>query len=131
MPIPPPDDYLGHLRRAVIALDSGDRSGADSAIRELASDLPVKVPRRQPSPLTVVAVLRRNHFTCRYCGGQVVPTPVLRAVSLVWPDDIPWNRNWRADSTHPIHVTRSASIDHVSPHAHGGRGDMANSRLTR
>jgi 5-methylcytosine-specific restriction endonuclease McrA len=130
VPIPPSDYYLGTLRQALIALHSSDRRGANSAMRGLASRLPAKVPRRPPPSHIVVSVLRRDHFTCRYCGGQVVPTPVLRAVSLVWPGEIPWNRNWRADATHPIHVTRSATIDHVSPHAHGGRNDALDNLAT-
>ncbi len=130
MPIPPSDYYLGTLQQGLIALQSGDRIDANSTICGLASSLPARVPRRSPSPHMVVAVLRRDHFTCRYCGGQLVPTPVLRAVSLVWPDEIPWNKNWRADSTHPIHVTRSASIDHVSPHAHGGLDDTLDNLAT-
>lgn len=72
------------------------------------------------APTRVAAIFRRDGFHCRYCDARVVPVPVLRAASLVWPDQIPFNPNWRADVTHPIYVSRSATVDHVNPHAHGG-----------
>lgn len=49
-----------------------------------------------------------------------MPAPVLRAASLVWPAYVPYHPNWRTDSTHPLFVARTATFDHVSPHAHGG-----------
>jgi 5-methylcytosine-specific restriction endonuclease McrA len=127
MPIPPSDNYLELMRGALISLEAGERTDADRQIRELAAELSQRVSRRPFTKTTVVAVLRRDNFTCRYCGGQVVPTPLLRAVSLTWPNEVPWNRNWRTDSTHPVHAARSGTIDHVEPHAHGGNdGSLTN-----
>jgi 5-methylcytosine-specific restriction endonuclease McrA len=130
MPVPPADDYLSLLESALVALRRGDRVSADYAIKSLAVELPPLLPRKPLSRQIRVEVLKRDHFTCRYCAGRTVPTPVLRAVSTVWPTEVPWNTNWRTDSTHPIHELRSATFDHVAPHARGGQGDPLDNLVT-
>jgi hypothetical protein len=39
---------------------------------------------------------------------------------MIWPEQIPYNPNWRSDVTHPLHASRTATVDHVSAHAAGG-----------
>lgn len=130
MPLPPSDDYLELLGAAVGYLSKGEGSSAEQVVERLASEYPDRLPRVSTPPAKVVAVFRRDGFRCRYCGGEVVPTPVLRAASLVWPDLIRFNLNFRADVTHPAIVTRSASIDHVRPHAHSGSSEELDNLVT-
>jgi hypothetical protein len=116
------DQQLDALAEALAAL-ALDRTSADQLAAKLKTDLPERRTRRPFSKQTTVAVFRRDRFTCRYCGSAVVPTPVLRAASLVWPDVIPYQKNWRTDLTHPLYLLRSATVDHVIPHAHDGSHD--------
>jgi hypothetical protein len=53
---------------------------------------------------------------------------VLRAASLLWAELIPYNPNWRGDIAHPIYIARSATVDHLVPHAHGGLDEIDNFR---
>jgi hypothetical protein len=38
----------------------------------------------------------------------------------LYPSQFPYHPNWKADSTHPAFVSRSATLDHVKPIAGGG-----------
>jgi 5-methylcytosine-specific restriction endonuclease McrA len=119
----PDSEQLGVLTHALECLASGDREEAAAIATSLKVTLPERRKRRPFTPETTVAVWRRDQFSCRYCGQSVIPPPVLRATSLVWPDAIPYHPNWRTDVTHPLYLLRSATVDHVEPHAHGGSHD--------
>lgn len=120
MPLPPPEEDLELLARACCSVAAGDGKDADEFAAELRPDLPARAERPPIPPSVQVPVLRRDHFTCRYCGTRTVPTPVLRAASDLWPEAIPYNPNWRTDSTHPLFVDRAATFDHLRPHSQGG-----------
>jgi len=78
------DKYLGLLVDA-LALLASDPGRADDRAALLTSELPLQRKRRSFSKAVMVTIFRRDRFTCRYCGSSVVPTPVLRAASLLWP----------------------------------------------
>lgn len=122
MPPKSGDKYLDVLADVLKAL-AVDRDEADERASLLATVLPPRLNRRGFSKTVTVEVFRRDRFTCRYCGSSVVPPPILRAASLLWPKQIPYHPNWRSDATHPIYMARSATIDHIEPHARGGTHD--------
>jgi len=68
----------------------------------------------------IAAVYARDRYQCRYCGERVILTAVIRLVSRLYPDLFPYDPNWKADSTHPAFVFRSATLDHIHPIADGG-----------
>lgn len=39
-------------------------------------------------------------FTCRYCGRETIPPPVLRLISARFPDAFAYHRNWKRDVCH-------------------------------
>jgi hypothetical protein len=121
------DRYLDVLKSALESLASDPERAREQA-EPLKVELPPLVPRTAIAISDSVAVFRRDRFTCQYCGSAVVPTCVLRAASLLWPDLIPYNANWRGDVTHPIYIARSATVDHLVPHAHGGLDEIENFR---
>jgi hypothetical protein len=126
MPAPSDDVYLDVLSTAVSALANDDLLGANELARQLAVELS-PAPRRQPiSPTVAAQVMRRDRFTCLYCGTRIVPPSVLRVASLVWPELLPYNVNWKTDATHPIYVSHAGTIDHVRPYSHGGSDAMSN-----
>jgi 5-methylcytosine-specific restriction endonuclease McrA len=120
VPLSPPERDLDVLARACDALSMGDVAAADAAAAELRAELPSRSSRKPITPVVQVQVLRRDRYICRYCGTRTVPSPILRSAALAWPEFVPYNPNWRSDSTHPIFVARAATFDHVNPHAHGG-----------
>ena len=120
MPTRPDDSFLDILLKAVGALATGDRELANAKATELAVDLPVERSRVPVTPTLTASVMRRDFFSCRYCGTRIIPSAVLRAASLVWPKELPYHMHWKASATHPLYLSHAGSIDHIEPHAHGG-----------
>lgn len=44
----------------------------------------------------------------------------MRLVSRLYPQQFPYHPNWKAGSTHPAFVSRSATLDHIEPIGLGG-----------
>jgi hypothetical protein len=130
MPLPPPERDLELLVAACGALTAGDLHRADSLAHALIPELPARVARPPITPAAQVEVMRRDRYTCRYCGARTVPAAILRAVALAWPDCVPYQANWRTDSTHPLFAARTATFDHLRPHAHGGLDVTADNLVT-
>jgi 5-methylcytosine-specific restriction endonuclease McrA len=71
-------------------------------------------------------VFRRDRFTCRYCGKRTIFIPVLRILSSLYPDKVPFHPHWRWNATHPAYWTHGASCDHLVPVSRGGGSVHAN-----
>jgi 5-methylcytosine-specific restriction endonuclease McrA len=126
MPIAPDDVHLDLLSTAVRVLASEGVVVANLAVEQLAVVLSPVLRRQTITPTLTAQVMRRDQFSCLYCGAKIVPPPVLRAASLVWPRVLPYNVNWKTGVTHPIYVSHAGTIDHIKPYAHGGLGDFDN-----
>jgi hypothetical protein len=80
----------------------------------------IEIERRPALSIAArVAIHRRDCWTCRYCQARTVAPPILRFLSEIYPEDLPYHPNWRAGQVHPAYLLVSASVDHVDP---GGRG---------
>ncbi len=117
MPASPPassssDQYIELLSHALRAVAGNRDDEAASIIGRLRADLPRTESDPSVSPMVQVAIWRRDRFTCRYCGGRTIPPPVLRAISLRWPELVPGNRMARADAVPPPYLAQAATIDH-------------------
>ena len=92
--------------------------------------------RRAPPTQTRTAVARstmlstfaRDHFICRYshCRKRTIYIPVLRELSALFPDVIPYDNNWRPLVSHILYWTYSASLEHRISFPHGGTSDLEN-----
>jgi 5-methylcytosine-specific restriction endonuclease McrA len=71
-------------------------------------------------------ILRRDSFTCRYCGIMTIFLPVLHALSLKFPRPFPVDDGWTAQGTHPAYSLLSATFDHVVPSSRGGNSELGN-----
>ena len=125
MPASPPvssssDQNIELLSQALRAVAGNRYDEAASIIDRLQADLPRTASDPSVPPMLQVAIWRRDRFTCRYCGGRTIPPPVLRAISLRWPELVPGNRTARADAVPPPYLAQAATIDHVRPSSHGG-----------
>jgi 5-methylcytosine-specific restriction endonuclease McrA len=117
---PPADDYPAVLRRVIdAALTDGIEAGAQALA-------PITYPRRlipkRPglSRAFQGKVYRRDRFTCRYCGGKLIPTPIMELLGEIYPDAFPFHPNWKGGETHPAIISRSPVVDHVRPGSSGG-----------
>ncbi len=68
----------------------------------------------------VVAIFRRDSWTCRYCGVRTIAPPVLRFLSEIYPKEFPYHPNWKSGEIHDSWLVLSTSVDHVVPGARGG-----------
>lgn len=97
--------------------------GIQAGARALA---PIAYQRREIEPRRSVGrtqrcrIWIRDHFRCRYCSGKVIPNSLLELLSDIYPDDFPYNLNWKGGITHPAFEARAAMADHVVPGSAGG-----------
>ncbi len=113
-------DFVDVLHATAKALAEGNRSAALGAIAKIAFTRPEPSGRPEPPLRTFALVFARDHFQCRYCGVRTIPTPVMRVVSSVFPEEFPYHPNWKASATHPAISMCSTSLDHLEPVARGG-----------
>jgi hypothetical protein len=118
---PQNDDFPPHIERAVQALINHDGAAAGKALE------PIAYPRRELARRPQIArrircdVFKRDHFTCRYCGGTTILTPVMELLSLRYPDIFPFESDaWKGGRTHPAFAARSPMVDHIEPVSQGG-----------
>ncbi|MEQ1831485.1 MAG: HNH endonuclease [Candidatus Eisenbacteria bacterium] len=82
--------------------------------------------RARWSPARLTKVFVRDGFTDRYFGEPLVFPGVLRAVSVLVPEQFPYHPNWKQSRTHPAYWTLYPTIDHVHPVVRGGADDESN-----
>lgn len=79
---------------------------------------------RMPDPAVEEAIYRRDGYRCRYCGTRVVLKEVRGVFSDILPDAVSWPSSDK--SKHGAFYALHACVDHVSPHAYGGKNDCEN-----
>src|SRR5262249_8418843 len=84
--------------------------------------------RRNPPKAIRLATFERDHFVCRYshCRKRTIHIPVLRMLSALFPDIIPYNSNWRPLEDCILYWTYSASLEHKTSLPHGGTSNPDN-----
>jgi 5-methylcytosine-specific restriction endonuclease McrA len=111
----PNDPYPDTLHRIINARIAGDEVTASKALAAIRFEPRLGRQERWPSRTVIARIYVRDNYHCRYCGERVILTPVMRLVSRLYPKQFPYHPNWKADSTHPAFVSRSATLDHVVP----------------
>lgn len=125
-PEPPGDQYDALLAVLLESVIADGREGASAKLQALVVPY-FAAEKRPPIPPALAArIYRRDRFTCRYCHAKTIPTPIMRAVSLLFPVEFRYHRNWKVGETHPAVNSRSATVEHVRPHAHGGPNEPEN-----
>lgn len=116
----PDDPYPDVLRDVMIARIAGRNDDAFNLMDTIRFKPVPKKTEKWPTRPVIAAMYRQDHYHCRYCGERVILTPVMRLIARLYPDQFPYHAYWKADSTHPAFVSRSATLDHVVPIAGGG-----------
>jgi hypothetical protein len=83
-------------------------------------------PHSIPRPLGMserLEIYLLDEWLCRYCGRTTILTQLMMLLDELFPEDFPYHPNWKTGLTHPAFPVRSASVDHISPVAHGGSGN--------
>jgi len=126
MPRPQTDEYPDELERVIELLLTDGREAASGALAAIAQPRRAVAVRADPSESVVAAVYRRDRFRCRYCDARLIPTPIMRLLADVFPDDFPYHLHWKGGETHPAFSSRSPTVDHVVPWVAGGTNDPEN-----
>jgi 5-methylcytosine-specific restriction endonuclease McrA len=80
---------------------------------------PYEKLRRPTLPkATIAGVFARDRFTCRYCGVRTIPPVILRVLSALYPDELPYDPHWKA--AHPAYWKIASSVDHIEAGSSGG-----------
>ncbi len=114
------DEYPDVLEAVLRALVDAGPEAARVALQPIAYPPHDVLPRPAMPRSVMLAIFWRDHWTCRYCGGRTIFTPVMALLGTLFPDQFPFHRNWKGGQTHPAVIARSAIVDHVIPGAHGG-----------
>lgn len=102
----------------------------DAAERVLKDKLPFEPggddrPRRYTES-QMLRVFLKDGFIDRYDGSRLVFPPVLRTLSLLFPDAFPYHPNWKFGACHEAWWRLFPTLDHLEPVARGGRDEPAN-----
>ena len=84
--------------------------------------------RKDVSPKKKKEIYFRDNYTCCYCQRKTIDLDVLKTLSLIIPEVLPYEPSWRMDKCHPIYWIFSASLEHLKPVADGGTNDDSNLR---
>lgn len=106
-------------KAARLALD-GDPEAGESIIQTAWPHLAKPRLRRSATDEQKLQVWLADGFRCRYTGELLFLPQFLRAVGLLWPRTVPWQRNGKAQHTHEANWTHMASLEHVEPNSVGG-----------
>jgi 5-methylcytosine-specific restriction endonuclease McrA len=116
--------YTARMAESVKALAeasvSASPDGVEAALAAIEHRVTDLESRRDPPFGDIVAVFVRDCWTCRYCGSHTIALPVLRVLSLLYPNRFPHHPSWKAGRIHPAYLLLSTSLDHVRPGARGG-----------
>jgi hypothetical protein len=123
---PQSDSYPEQLDAVIVALLSEGREAARARLAPISYPRREIVTRSDPSEAVIASVYVRDRFHCRYCGCRVIPTPVMRLLSTIFPEEFPYHPNWKGGQTHPAITSRSATLDHVLAWTLGGRNGLEN-----
>jgi len=117
------DDYVAAVR----ALIAGNRISAADILRKIPGSITF-FPKRAnaPSFYAQVSVFRRDGFHCRYCGRRTIFLPLLRALSRLFPEELPWHPHAKLTNCHLAFWRDIASCDHLVPLARGGSSFQEN-----
>lgn len=73
-----------------------------------------------------LAVWRRDHWTCRYCGEPVFFNPLFKLLNKLSPGHGYYHPHGKYDTRHPFLEKRMATADHVIPVTKGGQNNIGN-----
>ena len=72
------------------------------------------------------AVLARDNYTCRYCNYRLISNPVMRAVSIIYPNEFRYHLHGKASESDVALLRDGTCIDHVLPATFGGTNSPDN-----
>lgn len=119
-------DRIQALVRVSQMLCNDERLEAEDLLR---AELPFEAPTnagRSYSIAEKLAVFFHDGFIDRYSGEKLLNPGYLRALSKLFPEDFPFQTNWKMGQCHMAFWQYTPTIDHLIPVARGGADDASN-----
>ncbi|MDE0100066.1 MAG: HNH endonuclease signature motif containing protein [Truepera sp.] len=101
----------------------------DDAAAIARADLPfeaIERAKRKYTDTQSVSIFLRDGFIDRYSGQRLVFPGTLRLLSLLLPEEIPYQKNGKTTECHMLFWLLFPTVDHVKPVARGGLDIEAN-----
>jgi len=114
------------IEEACNAIGAGNLGAATEIIRKKYPFSPLKNAGRQYSGYKKMKIFIRDGFVDRYSGEKMVFPPVLRLLSKLMPEDLPFHKNWKMSDCHLAYWQLLPTVDHIVPVSRGGRDDESN-----
>lgn len=79
---------------------------------------------RMPVPRQQIEIFARDGWRCRFCGTKVICKAARTVLIRAFPQEAYWPR--QEFKRHAALYALASSLDHVVPHARGGRNEVGN-----
>ncbi len=117
------------LEQVCCLILEGKSDFAKKELRTTTASRLKRVERKSRSLTHSLSVFSRDGFVDRYSGKRLVFPGVLLLLSRLYPQEFPYHRNWKMDSTHFAYWELSPTLDHIIPLARGGQ-DIGSNLVT-
>lgn len=108
------------------SLSDKDIERGSKIIKERYPFIPYKQESRKYSDAVKLRIFMRDGFIDRYSGDQLVFPGVLKIISNIYPNDFPYQTNWKMSECHMAWWHLYPTIDHMEPIAIGGQNHDKN-----
>ena len=114
-----------YLRIADNLLSGNDIAAKDVIVMELPFES-LSRDHRSYSVKQKLSLFFRDGFIDRYSGDKLINPGFLRVLSDLFPDEFPYQTNWKQTDCHQEWWMRYPTVDHIVPIARGGKNEPSN-----
>ncbi|MFE1242991.1 HNH endonuclease [Fictibacillus sp. NPDC058756] len=101
-------------------VESGNKASGNELIKHQYPFKKIEYVKRSYSKALMLRVFMKDGFIDRYSGQKLIFPPVLRILSMSYPEEFPFHPNWKMSECHPAYWDLLPTIDHIIPIAKGG-----------
>lgn len=114
------------LKEVCDFLDLDEENTAEEVINRQYPFRNIEYLNRSYTKSKMLEIFLRDGFIDRYSGHKLIFPPVLRILSIKFPDSFPFHKNWKMSECHIAYWELMPTIDHINPIAQGGTNDDSN-----
>lgn len=108
------------------SIEKGHLNSGSELIKSYYPFQKVEYRKRTYTKADMLSIFQRDHFIDRYSGEKLIFPPLLRILSILYPEDFPFHTNWRYSECHPAYWDLLCTIDHIVPVTKGGSNHKEN-----
>jgi len=108
------------------AIGKGNITDAKCIVNKKYPFITLENKGRQYTDYQKTKIFLRDGFVDRYSGEKMVFPPVLRLLSFLMPEELPFHKNWKMSDCHLAYWQLLPNVDHIIPVSRGGEDEEAN-----